>query len=116
MPLDFIILILGGVTYKFCRCRAQHLSRVRAIARELNDQQVQSAELPIMACCLNPDCTQPVNLEGNKYCQHCDTALVALLRNRYKVLNPLSKGGFGKTFLAEDIDKLNDRCVVKQLI
>lgn len=69
-----------------------------------------------MACCLNPNCTQPVNPEGNKYCQHCGSALIALLRNRFKILKPIGKGGFGKTYLAEDTDKLNDRCVVKQLI
>lgn len=38
-----------------------------------------------------------------------------LLRNRYRVIRPLGGGGFGRTFLAEDEDKLNERCVVKQL-
>ncbi|MEG3861725.1 hypothetical protein QT974_21830 [Microcoleus sp. herbarium12] len=27
----------------------------------------------------------------------------------------LGAGGFGRTYLAKDIDKLNQRCVVKQL-
>lgn len=69
-----------------------------------------------MLCCLNPECPQPLNPDHHKFCQQCSTPLVPLLRNRYKVLNVLGKGGFGKTYLAEDTDKLNERCVVKQLI
>ncbi len=38
-----------------------------------------------------------------------------LLRNRYRVIEPLGRGGFGKTYLAMDTDKLNALCVVKQL-
>lgn len=38
------------------------------------------------------------------------------LRNRYRVIRPLGGGGFGRTFLAEDEDKLNELCVVKQLV
>jgi serine/threonine protein kinase len=39
-----------------------------------------------------------------------------LLRSRYRVLSPLGKGGFGQTFIAEDLDLPNHpRCVVKQL-
>lgn len=69
-----------------------------------------------MICCLNPDCPHPLNVEGTKYCQACGTELTTLLRNRYRIVNLLSdEGGFGRTYLAEDIDKLNDQCVVKQL-
>ena len=39
-----------------------------------------------------------------------------LLRNRFRVLRVLSdEGGFGRTYISEDIDKLNELCVVKQL-
>ena len=31
------------------------------------------------------------------------------------MIQPLGQGGFGRTYLAEDIDKLDERCVVKQL-
>jgi len=36
------------------------------------------------------------------------------LRNRYRPIESLGSGGFGKTYLAEDIDKLNEKCVIKQ--
>jgi serine/threonine protein kinase len=36
------------------------------------------------------------------------------LRNRYRPIESLGSGGFGKTYLAEDIDKLNTQCVIKQ--
>lgn len=69
-----------------------------------------------MLCCLNPDCPNPLNLDGIKNCQSCGAPLIPLLRGRYRVIKVLSdEGGFGRTYLAEDIDKLNERCVVKQL-
>ncbi|MDJ0713853.1 MAG: substrate-binding domain-containing protein [Prochloraceae cyanobacterium] len=68
-----------------------------------------------MICCLNPDCNQPINPEGRRFCQYCRTRLKPKLRNRYKVIKPIGRGGFGKTYLAEDTDKLNELCVVKQL-
>ncbi|GAB1538822.1 hypothetical protein NUACC21_14860 [Scytonema sp. NUACC21] len=38
------------------------------------------------------------------------------MRNRFRVTGVLSdEGGFGRTYLAEDIDKLEERCVIKQL-
>nr|MDZ8005967.1 serine/threonine-protein kinase [Nostoc sp. DedSLP05]MDZ8098764.1 serine/threonine-protein kinase [Nostoc sp. DedSLP01] len=39
-----------------------------------------------------------------------------LLRNRYRILGMLGRGGFARTYIAEDIDKLNEQCVVKQLV
>jgi len=68
-----------------------------------------------MICCLNPDCHKPENLDGTKFCQNCGATL-APLRNRYRVIQILGAGGFGRTFLAEDIDKLDERCVVKQFL
>ncbi|NMG10321.1 serine/threonine-protein kinase [Brasilonema sp. UFV-L1] len=69
-----------------------------------------------MICCLNPDCSNPLNPNGKKLCRTCNTPLVPLLRNRFRIIQVLSdEGGFGRTYLAEDIDKLNERCVIKQL-
>jgi serine/threonine protein kinase len=69
-----------------------------------------------MLCCLNPDCQNPLNPDGNQQCRSCSTPLIPLLRGRYRVINLLSdEGGFSRTYLAEDIDKLNEPCVVKQL-
>jgi serine/threonine protein kinase/lipoprotein NlpI len=68
-----------------------------------------------MLCCLNPDCDRPINPDSYVHCQNCGVPLVALLHNRFKVIEPIGRGGFGKTYLAEDTHKLNDRCVVKQL-
>ena len=41
--------------------------------------------------------------------------MIPLLRGRFRVIEPLGQGGFGRTYLAEDEDKLKERCVVKQL-
>ncbi|AFY35308.1 serine/threonine-protein kinase [Calothrix sp. PCC 7507] len=69
-----------------------------------------------MICCLNPDCPNPLNPESNKLCQTCSTPLIPLLRNRFRVIRVLSdEGGFGRTYLSQDVDKLNERCVIKQL-
>ncbi len=69
-----------------------------------------------MICCLNPDCSNPQNSQSHKICQTCNTPLVLLLRNRFRVIRVLSdEGGFGRTYISEDIDKLNELCVIKQL-
>ena len=68
-----------------------------------------------MICCINPDCPNPQNPDGQTYCISCGLQLVPLLRNRFRTIKLLGQGGFGRTYLAEDIDRLNQRCVVKQL-
>jgi len=66
-----------------------------------------------MLCCLNPVCSNPSVPDQNKYCPSCGVSLV-ILRHRYRPLKSLGGGGFGKTYLAEDIDRLNTKCVIKQ--
>ena len=71
-------------------------------------------------CCLNPGCHNPSVPEQTpsvpeqtQLCPNCNVAIV-ILRNRYRPIESLGSGGFGKTYLAEDIDKLNEKCVIKQ--
>ncbi|MDJ0735257.1 MAG: peptidylprolyl isomerase [Nostocaceae cyanobacterium] len=66
-----------------------------------------------MLCCLNSACHNPSAPDGTKFCPNCGVPLV-VLRNRYRPIKSLGGGGFGKTYLAEDIDKLNKKCVIKQ--
>ncbi|AFY44576.1 serine/threonine-protein kinase [Nostoc sp. PCC 7107] len=66
-----------------------------------------------MTCCLDPACQNPPHLDGIEYCSSCGAPLIAL-RNRYRPIQSIGGGGFGKTYLAEDIDKLNEPCVIKQ--
>ncbi|MFN6484328.1 MULTISPECIES: serine/threonine-protein kinase [unclassified Nostoc] len=68
-----------------------------------------------MSYCLNLSCIKPLNPNGINFCQSCGTRLLPRLRNRYHIIQPLGGGGFGRTFLAEDEDKLKEHCVVKQL-
>jgi serine/threonine protein kinase, bacterial len=40
----------------------------------------------------------------------------SLINHRYQILQPLSSGGFGETYLAEDLQMPSLRkCVIKQL-
>lgn len=66
-----------------------------------------------MLCCLNPACHNPPADDSTKFCPNCGVPLL-ILRNRYRPIKTLGGGGFGKTYLAEDVDKLNEQCVIKQ--
>ncbi len=70
--------------------------------------------LVAMICCLNPRCRKPINPDDVQVCQSCGETLTTLLRGRYRAVQPLGQGGFGRTYLALDQDRLNTRCVVKQ--
>lgn len=67
-----------------------------------------------MTCCLNPKCQRPHNSEDIEFCQACGTRLVPLLRGRYQPVRLIGQGGFGRTYLALDADRLSTRCVIKQ--
>jgi len=68
-----------------------------------------------MQICQNPSCSNPFNPDGNRFCMSCGQSNFGkLLRNRYRVLGLLGEGGFSKTYAAEDADRLDAPCVIKQ--
>ena len=69
-----------------------------------------------MKCCINPQCPNPDNPDNTVYCQSCGVPIPDFLRGRFRMIKLLGQGGFGRTYLAEDRDKLNEQCVVKQFV
>ena len=66
-----------------------------------------------MSKCLNPDCLQTNS--KTTFCQKCGSKL--LLTDRYRALEILGQGGFGRTFLAVDEHKPSQPyCVIKQFL
>lgn len=59
-------------------------------------------ELPSVSYCLNPQCPDPSNQPNPKarICPHCGSELY--LRGRYRILQSLGGGGFGRTFEIEE--------------
>jgi serine/threonine protein kinase, bacterial len=53
------------------------------------------------------------------YCKICGTRLEidadGLVGDRYRIVKKLGHGGFGHTYLAEDINRFNETCVLKEL-
>ncbi|MGB3510675.1 MAG: serine/threonine-protein kinase [Microcoleaceae cyanobacterium] len=67
-----------------------------------------------MSYCINPACPQPQNPNKVVNCQACGSQL--LLRDRYQIIQPLGKGGFGATFLSKDLSLPGKPiCVIKEL-
>ncbi len=67
-----------------------------------------------MSYCIHPACPHPQNPDDATTCQACNSRLV--LHQRYRIVKPLGKGGFGATFLARDFSLPGvPSCVVKQL-
>jgi formylglycine-generating enzyme required for sulfatase activity len=66
-----------------------------------------------MSQCLNPDCLQK-NPPKTIFCQRCGSKLV--LQERYRGVRVIGEGGFGRTFLAVDEQRLNTPCVIKQFL
>jgi serine/threonine protein kinase len=65
-----------------------------------------------MSQCLNPNCLYQ-NPENARFCQRCGNQLH--LFRRYRAIQILGQGGFGKTFLAVDEGKPSQpNCVIKQ--
>jgi formylglycine-generating enzyme required for sulfatase activity len=66
-----------------------------------------------MSQCLNPDCLQQ-NPSDKIFCQHCGSKLI--LKERYRGVRIIGEGGFGRTFLAVDEQRLDTPCVIKQFL
>jgi serine/threonine-protein kinase len=80
----------------------------------LTTSAFDTSPLSRMSYCINPDCSKPKNPPTVKQCQACGSEL--LLRERYRVIRSLGKGGFGATFLARDeVLPGQPPCVIKQL-
>ncbi len=68
-----------------------------------------------MSYCLNPHCQKPQNPRKNSFCQNCGAKLT--LKDRYLAQKLIAQGGFGRTFLALDLDiPSQPPCVIKQFL
>ena len=65
------------------------------------------------------------NPSGSRFCLHCGEQMVTapepqgiysglILGSRYRIIRQLGQGGFGRTYLAEDINRFNELCVLKE--
>jgi serine/threonine protein kinase len=70
--------------------------------------------LNMTICCLNPNCQNPQNPDSNNFCFSCGTKLVPVLQGRYRPVEFLGQGGFGRTYRAVDSDRMGASCVIKQ--
>ncbi|MCW5316054.1 protein kinase [Nostoc sp. KVJ3] len=61
---------------------------------------------------------QHTNNGSNRFCTHCGEplplAVGQVVDNRYQIIRHLGQGGFGRTYLAEDISKSHETCVLKE--
>ncbi|MDF5715061.1 MAG: bifunctional serine/threonine-protein kinase/formylglycine-generating enzyme family protein [Rhizonema sp. NSF051] len=68
-----------------------------------------------MQICQNPNCSNPFNSYSNRFCISCGQSnFDNLLRNRFRALRLLGSGGFSRTYEAQDVDRLDAPCVIKQ--
>ena len=66
-----------------------------------------------MSQCLNPTCNYR-NPQVTSFCEKCGGKI--LLGDRYRPLEFLGEGGFGRTFKAVNEQRLNTPCVIKQFL
>ncbi|MBN3923790.1 serine/threonine-protein kinase [Nostoc sp. NMS4] len=61
---------------------------------------------------------QHTNNGSSRFCTHCGEplplAVGQIVDNRYQIIRHLGQGGFGRTYLAEDINKSHQTCVLKE--
>jgi serine/threonine protein kinase, bacterial len=64
------------------------------------------------------------NPDSNRFCQACGSQIVVpvhsqvtvgvLLGDRYRITKEIGQGGFGRTYLCEDVNRFNELCVLKE--
>jgi serine/threonine protein kinase len=58
------------------------------------------------------------NTDSDRFCTQCGESLPLqqgkVIASRYKILRQLGQGGFGRTYLAEDSQQSNEKCVLKE--
>ncbi|WP_009633347.1 serine/threonine-protein kinase [Synechocystis sp. PCC 7509] len=65
------------------------------------------------------------NPSGSRFCLHCGEQMLSatapqgiysglILGNRYRIIRQLGQGGFGRTYLAADVNRFNEYCVLKE--
>ena len=64
------------------------------------------------------------NPHTNRFCQKCGEKLSlpevsnlvsgAILETRYRLVQQIGQGGFGRTYLCEDLNRFNEPCVLKE--
>ncbi|KAB8335807.1 serine/threonine protein kinase [Scytonema tolypothrichoides VB-61278] len=61
---------------------------------------------------------QHVNNEKNRFCTQCGEplplAVGQVVDNRYQIIRHLGQGGFGRTYLAKDLNQSQQQCVLKE--
>jgi serine/threonine protein kinase len=61
---------------------------------------------------------QHANYEAHRFCTQCGEPLPLqpglILNNRYQIVRLLGQGGFGRTYLALDINQSHQQCVLKE--
>lgn len=69
----------------------------------------------VTTLCINPQCPDPKNVDDRDRCHACDSRL--LLGKRFRPIEELGRGGFGRTLLAWDEAKSPpQKCVIKQIV